>query len=156
MKTSTSRCNVLLVLSALLATACASTGTLVNQPTVVLTSLAAREVSFRSQTFLLEFRVSNPNPFPLPVESVRYRILFDDQKFAGGESTAGFSIPANGDGAFSISVETDVLGSAAQITSLLSSGIPKHVEYELQGSLVVDIPLVKPLAFSNAGVIPIE
>jgi LEA14-like dessication related protein len=147
-------CCVLLV--ALFTTACASTETLVSQPSVTLNSVELQKVGFRSQTFVLEFGVSNGNAFPLPVESVRYQILFDEEKFAGGETPASFSIPANGEGTFSLSVETDFLGSAAQITSLLSGGIPDYVEYELQGSLSVDIPFVKPLAFSNTGVIPIR
>jgi LEA14-like dessication related protein len=113
-------------------------------------------VAFRSQTFALEFRVANPNAFPLPIESIRYRILFDDEKLAGGDTPASFSVPARGEGQFTLSVETDFLGSAGQITSLLSGGIPEYVDYEIQGSLAVDLPVVKPLAFSNSGVIPIR
>ena len=152
----TNKGNGLLLIAALLCTSCATTEALIDKPTVTLTSVELSKVGFGSQTFVLAFDVTNPNAFPLPIESISYRILFDEQKFAGGKTATSFSIPANGDGQFHLSVETDFLGSAAQITSLISGGVPEHVEYELQGSLSVDIPLVRPLAFSNSGMIPIE
>ena len=144
------------LLAIVLCSACATTETIISKPKVELTGVELHKVDFGSQTFLLRFEVSNPNGFPLPVESVRYRILFDEQNFAGGETQANFTIPARGEGAFTLSVETDFLGSATQIASLLRGGIPEHVVYELRGSLAIDIPLVRPLAFTNSGVIPIE
>jgi LEA14-like dessication related protein len=156
MKLMTKRLSNLLLIAALFMTACATTETFIGKPTVVLTSVELQKVRFSSQSFLLRFEVSNPNAFPLPVESIKYRILFDDQKFAGGETPASFSIPANGNGAFTLSINTDFLGSATQITSLLSGGAPEHVEYEIKGSLAIDIPLVRPLSFTNSGVIPVK
>lgn len=146
----------LMALAMILCTACATTETMISKPEVELTSVRLSKVGFGEQTFVLHFEVRNPNAFPLPIESVKYRILFDNQRFAGGESPASFTIPAQGDGEFTLSVETDFLSSATQIASLLSSGIPEHVEYELQGSLAIDIPLVRPMAFTNSGVIPID
>lgn len=148
--------SISLIAMALLVSACATTETLIQKPAVQLTSVELSKVGIGSQVFVLGFTVDNPNAFPLPIESVRYRILFDGQRFAGGEAPTSFSIPANGRGTFAMTVETDFLGSAEQITSLLRGGIPEHVEYELQGSLSVDIPLVRPLVFTNSGVIPIE
>lgn len=147
---------MLLILTTCMLSACATSKTFVAQPTVSLDTVALSKVRINSQSFLLGFAVNNPNAFPLPIESVRYRILFDGQVFAGGETPASFSIPANGDGAFTLSVETDFLKSAGQITSLLAGGIPQQVEYELLGSLRLDIPMVKPVSFSSTGVIPIR
>lgn len=146
----------LILLAALAMPSCATTETFVERPTVTLVGVELKEVTFRSQTFLLEFTVSNPNAFPLPIESVRYQVLFDREKLAGGSTPASFSVPARGEGAFALSVETDFLGSAGQITSLLRGGIPEYVDYQIHGSLAIDLPLVKPLAFSNSGVIPIR
>ena len=145
-----------MLIAMVLCTACATTETIISKPKVELTNVELSKVGFSSQTFLLRFEINNPNGFPLPVKSIKYRILFDEQKFAGGETPAGFTIPAHGDGAFTLSVQTDFLGSVSQITSLLSGGIPERVEYELQGSLAIDIPLVRPLAFTSSGVIPIQ
>ena len=112
-------------------------------------------LSFSGQTVLLSFDVNNPNPFPLPVRSVRYHLQLADQTFASGETQGDFSIPASGDGNFDISVELDILKSAGQLTNVLRGGMREPVAYELNGSLAVDIPYVNPVPFSTSGVITI-
>ena len=133
--------------------ACASSGAIVDSPTVDLIDVELTSASFKRQTFLLRFQVANPNPFPLPVKAVEYRVTIDQQKFAGGETQGGFTIPAAGDESFAISVELDVLKSATHLASLLRGGFSENVSYELKGSLAVDIPFVKPLSFSNSGIV---
>ena len=136
--------------------ACASTESLVSAPTVRLTSVELVKVSFSEQTFLLGFEVSNPNVFPLPIEAVKYRVMFDGESFAGGETRAAFTIPGEGDGEFVVSVELDILNRATQITSLLQGGMPDNVTYSVDGSLSVDIPFTSPLSFSSNGIINLE
>jgi len=144
------------LIAALFLSACASTETMIAAPTVQLKSVELSKVSFNQQTFLLGFDVSNPNGFPLPVKAVRYRLLFDDKSFAQGETRGNFTVPARGDDHFVLSVNVNVLDSATQLTSLLRGGMPDHVKYELQGSLSIDIPFVKPVPFSSMGVIPVK
>lgn len=140
----------------LLLMACATTETIVRPPVVTLTGAEVGKISFRQQTFLLHFDVSNPNSFALPVKSVRYRILFDQKQFADGETAGEFVVPARGDEQFQLSVNTDFLDSVSNLSSLLRGGLPDHVEYELQGSLTVDIPFVPAVPFSSQGVIKID
>jgi len=135
--------------------ACAGTETLVSSPTVNLTSVKLASASFNRQTFHLGFDVDNPNPFPLPVKAVEYRVLFDEERFAGGETQGSFTVPAGGQDAFMISVDLDVLNSATQFASLFGRGLPEQVNYELQGSLTVDIPFTRPIPFSSTGVISV-
>ena len=136
-----------------LLSACAGTGTVIDSPKVDLTGVQLTAADFRSQTFLLNFDVNNPNPFPLPVKAVTYRVTFNDQKFAGGETQGSFTVPARGADSFSISVDLDLLGSATQLTSMVRGGFRDNVSYELKGSLAVDIPFVSPIPFSSSGVI---
>lgn len=142
---------ILLTLSA-----CASTGTVVETPAVVLSSIKLEAASIRRQTFLLGIDISNPNPFPLPVKSVRYQVNFDGEKFASGETAANFTIPANGDGAFGIRVDLDLLRTTTQVTSLLQPGGDGTVNYDLDGSLSADIPFTPPIPFATSGVISIR
>ena len=102
---------------------------------------------------MLSFDISNPNPFPLPVKAVDYEVIFDDLKFAGGQTQGSFTVPANGMDSFAIRVDLDFLSSATHLKSLMRGGFRENIAYDLRGSLAVDIPLVKPLAFSNSGVI---
>ena len=143
------------ILTISLLTACAGTETLVSAPTVDLSSVQMSRLSFRGQTFVLGFNVSNPNPFPLPVKSIRYSVQLGEQRFASGETQGAFNVPASGEGSFAISVDMDMLQQTSQLSSLLKGGIRQNIAYELQGSLDVDIPFTKPIPFSNSGVIQV-
>jgi len=135
--------------------ACASNSNLISAPTVNLTSVELAEATLKRQTFHLGFDVDNPNPFPLPVRAVEYRVLFDDERFVGGETDGSFTVPASGQDAFVITVDLDILNAAAQIASLFQRGVPEQVNYELQGRLTVDIPFARPIPFSSTGVIDV-
>ena len=144
---------IFLLFAVISLSACAGTGTVIDSPRVNLTGVELTSASFRRQTFLLRFDVSNPNPFPLPVKAVEYRVDFDNEKFAGGKTQGSFTIPARGDDSFAISVDLDILSTATHLNSLLGGGFRENVSYELKGSLAVDIPFVSPIPFSSSGVI---
>ena len=135
---------------------CATNGAIVDTPSVSLTDVELTQAGFDRQTFMLSFDVNNPNPFPLPVKQVRYQINLANEKFASGEAKSDFSIPAGGTGGFDLSVEIDLLGQASTLVSVVRSGMRHHIEYELYGSMSLDIPLVQPIAFSNTGSIQID
>jgi LEA14-like dessication related protein len=142
------------VLLALALTGCATTmENLVKSPTVELRSVQVMGLGFNSQTFLLSFDISNPNPFPLPVSAVSYGIKLDGQRFASGETPSEFSVPAGGDGQFAISVDLNLLQTAPQLLSVVRQGVRKDVAYQLDGRLAVDIPLAPAVLYRNSGLI---
>ena len=152
----TGKCGAFAVLAAVLSlTSCASPGEMIDTPSVALTGIQMNEFSFSGQSFMLSFDVDNPNPFPLPVSSIRYHVQIANESFASGGTASDFMVPAGGNGAFDISVELDVLKSASQLGSILRTGMREPLEYKLDGSLAVDIPYVKPVPFSTSGVIPV-
>ncbi len=136
--------------------ACAGTGSIISSPLVTLTSIEMTGTDFDRQTFLLGFEVSNPNPFPLPIRSVRYRVRLGEQRFASGETQGNFTVPADGNGQFAISVELNLLRTASNISSLIRTGVSRDFDYELSGSFAVDIPFAKPLQFRSGGNIEMQ
>ncbi len=131
-------CKMPLLFAVVFLSACASTGTVIESPRVNLTGVELTSANFQRQTFLLRFDVSNPNPFPLPVKAVEYRVDFDDEKFADGKTQGSFTVPARGDDSFAISVELNFLSSAKHLASLFQGGFRNNISYELKGSLAVD------------------
>ena len=129
---------------------------LMTQPSVQLQSVELSEATLAGQSVLLGFDVHNPNPYPLPVQGVRYKMRFNDQNFAGGESSGEFTIPANGTGSFTISVDMDLLGSGAKLASLLRAGLRENVSYELYGNLDLALPTSPSVAFTHHGSIPVN
>lgn len=136
--------------------ACAGTGAIISSPEVRLTNIEITSVDFDRQTFLLSFNVSNPNPFALPIKSVHYRVRLGEQQFASGETQGNFIVPSEGNGAFAISVQLDLLRTTSNISSLIRTGMTRDVDYELSGSFAVDIPFARPLKFRNGGNIEMQ
>ncbi len=124
---------------------------MLKTPSVELSGVEVVGLGFNSQTFLLSFDVSNPNPFALPVEAVSYGIALDGQRFASGSTDSQFTVPAAGNGKFAISVELDLLNTAPSLLSIVRQSIREDVSYELNGEFTVGIPLAPPVAFSNRG-----
>lgn len=140
----------------LLCGACASQGPVIKTPDVRLDGVRLQSISLGKQTFLLSFNVTNPNPFPLPVKGLSYRVLLDEKPFASGQTAGRFDIPASGDGAFSISVDLDLINSAAGLTSILGSAAARPVPYTLDGTLDIAIPFARPLTFGSDGTIMVR
>ena len=130
--------------------ACAGSGAIINSPDVRLTSVEITGADFHRQKFLLGFHVSNPNPFPLPVKSVAYRVRLGDKHFASGETQGNFTVPSNGNTSFVLSVEVDLLRSTTNLAGFIPGRIREDLNYELNGSFAVDIPFTKPLEFSHS------
>jgi len=126
---------------------------LVSSPRVKLSDVQVVGLGFKSQTFLLSFDVANSNSFPLPVRNVAYGVRFDGQRFASGETASDFTIPANGNASFAISVNLNLLQTAPQLLSIVRDGARRDISYELDGRLGVDIPLTPPLRYNTSGTI---
>ena len=135
---------------------CASTGNLISAPSVSLRNVQMTQIDFTGQTFLLGFDVVNPNPFPLPISAVSYGVELGGYRFATGETQAGFTVPASGDGEFAISVELNLLKTAPQLLFIVRDGEKRDIPYELTGQLGVDIPFTKPVSFESSGDIRLQ
>ena len=144
------RAATLLAACALLAS-CASMEEIVESPKVSLRSIKVQDLDIQRQTFLLSFDVTNPNPISLPIGSVSYDVRLDGFRFASGRTPGSFTIPASSDTEFAISAELDLLNTAPQLLSIVRAGVHRDIPYELQGSLGVDLPLVRPVQFAASG-----
>jgi len=136
--------------------ACAGMDEMISSPAVTLTSIEMTDADFDRQTFLLAFDVSNPNPFPLPIKSLRYRVRLGEQQFASGETQGNFTVPSDGHGEFVISVELNLLKTKSNLFSFIRTGTRRNIDYDLSGSFAVDIPFARSLEFSNSGSIELQ
>ena len=133
------------------ATGCASTGVTIEKPGISLRNVEVTAVDLDGQTFVLDFDVVNPNPFPLPVQSVSYDVELEGLRLASGETKSAFTVPADGESHFAITVDVDLMRTAPQLMFIVRDGIHRDIPYALEGSLAVDVPFVKPVAFRNRG-----
>jgi len=143
--------NIGLSAVACLAAGCASNGLVVEKPGVSLRHVGVADVDLDSQTFVLDFAVENPNPFPLPVRSIAYGVELDGFRFASGETTSDFVVPAGGDGHFEITVDVDLMRTAPQLMFIVRDGIYRDIPYALEGRFTIDVPFANPVVFRNEG-----
>jgi LEA14-like dessication related protein len=146
----------LLLLVTFVLGACAGTKVAINPPLVSLTKVDVAEVDFSKPTFVLSFDVSNPNSFPLPINYVSYGVKLDEQRFASGETVASFTVPANSDGEFAISVDLDLFRTAPRLLYTVRDGTIRDLTYELSGKFGIDIPFVSAVPFKHSGEIRLQ
>jgi len=144
------RLGLLLLVSVVLG-ACAVSEIAIDPPMVSLKKVNVTDVDFSRQTFVLSFDVTNPNSFSLPVNYVSYGIKLDKQRFASGETVASFTIPANSDTEFAISVELDLFRTAPQLLYTFRDGTMRDLPYELSGKFGIDMPFVGSVPFEYSG-----
>ena len=153
MNTQTGRRILLAVLTCALSACATISDDLLRTPRVELNDVQMVGLGFKSQTFLLSFDVANPNPFPLPISNVSYGVKLDGQRFASGETSSEFTVPAGGDAQFAISVDLHLLQTAPQLLFMVRQGGRQDIAYELEGQLGLDIPLVPTVKYRNKGTI---
>lgn len=61
-------------------TGCASTASFIDTPDVTLRNVEVTKLDLHNQTFLLDFDVINPNPFPLPISAISYGVELDGHR----------------------------------------------------------------------------
>ena len=91
--------------------------------------------------------------FALPVRSVSYALKLDGQRFASGKTPSEFSVPANGDTQFAISVDLNLLQTAPQLLSIVRQSVREDVSYELDGRLGRRHPAGPAVTYRNSGII---
>lgn len=133
------------------AAGCASTGITVEKPGVSLRNVEVAKIDLDHQTFVLDFDVINPNPFSLPIRSVSYGVELDGFRFASGETLGEFTVPANSDSHFEITVDVDLMRTAPQLMFIVRDGIHRDIPYALEGRFAIDVPFANPVSFRNEG-----
>lgn len=128
----------------------------ISTPEVELRDIEVVGLGFKAQTFLLSFDISNPNPFPIPVNHITYGLKLDGQRFASGETPCGITIPAGGESEFTISVELDLLSTAPRILNTVREGGRREIPYELKGELGIDVPLIPSVTYRTDGSIRLD
>ncbi|MEO0574853.1 MAG: LEA type 2 family protein [Pseudomonadota bacterium] len=145
-----------LCIAALSLSGCQSLLDQLQAPDVALSGIRLAEADLTTQRFELEFSISNPNAIALPVRAVDYGVTLGGVSLASGSTTSAFRVPANGDGSFSVSVETSLVDALRMLGTSVLGGAEKTLDYDVGGSVALDLPLVRPLPFSASGSVDVS
>ena len=120
-----------------------------SSPTLSVVSIGTVVADMFSQQFRVRVHVDNPNDRALPVKAIEYSLYLQEDRFAEGESSESFVVPARGETEFDMTVKTSFMSSIARLLSKLDpSG---QVDYDLAGKVHVDLPFMKTIPFHQHG-----
>ncbi len=143
-------------LTALLLTACASLEDLVHPPQVSLRNVNVENINFRVQTFVLAFDVTNPNPFPLPISTIRYGLKLDGHHIVSGQAVSAITVPAGSGGAFAISVSMNLMKTSPKLMYVVRDGTRRNISYAVEGELGINLEYMKHFKFEDSGSIRLQ
>ncbi|MFK8016191.1 MAG: LEA type 2 family protein [Gammaproteobacteria bacterium] len=131
---------------------CSTLTNSVESPTLSLSNVTMLQSNLLEQRYRLTLRVQNPNGIGLPVKGMNYAVKFAGIDFASGVTPNSFRIPANGEHLVDIDVTTNLLRSAQQLMRYFKDD-PDTLDYQLSGSIQVDIPFVGAVPFTKSGTV---
>lgn len=129
-----------------LAFGCAAVEELLNRPTIMTEpTIAFERMRFRSLSLFYSqpvfyFKITNPNPMGIQVESVQYNLRVNQRKFIRGAAEKTLYLPATDSGTVALPVTLNHLDFFQTIEDFARSD---RVSYALSGSISVgpfDIP----------------
>ncbi len=138
------------VAMALTVIGCATLADSIQSPDVSLAGIKLIEAGLTRQRYDVTLKVQNPNAIPLSVRGLAYRIQLAGEDFAAGETLRSFTIPANGEAEFELSITTDLLSSLSSLQRMIEDR-QQVLVYEIGGQLQVDLPFVSAIPFLKAG-----
>ncbi len=121
-----------------------------EQPQVTLETVRVLRFAESKADVMLGLRITNPNPYALPVDHVEFDVLLDGRTAASGRSVRVERLAPRADAKVDISGRVDV---AAVATGLMSIGSQLPVPYAIKGTITLEDGTVLP--FARTGKIPV-
>jgi LEA14-like dessication related protein len=122
-----------------------------EKPTLTVVKIEYQGGNILQQDFKISFNIHNPNARALPVVGLEARISVDGDVIAAGSSNSAFIVPALGEGPFDMTVHADM---ATGLIKLLSHS--DALNYELSGTVSLDLAFLRSIPFHQNGVLPLR
>jgi LEA14-like dessication related protein len=130
---------------------CAALRPELQAPQVTLVSVAMTSADIFNQQFLVKVNVENPNDRELPITGIDYKLFLEGDSFAEGVSNKAFTVPANGETEFDMTVRTNFASGVARLLSRLNGR--DQVQYVVEGKVLTDISMLKKIPFQQSGTV---
>lgn len=128
---------LMLTVTLLALAACSSIITKPQKPTIQLVKVRPLNISVSEQKLRFELKVTNPNSFELPVESIDFIARFNNADIASGKNSQSTTIPANGEGLLTLDVTAGIDRLMNTLKTLLE-GQDLNLDYELAGTVKIE------------------
>ena len=139
----------LIVVLLVTASSCASLRPDLEVPRLALIHVAMTSADIFNQQFLVRVNVQNPNKEELKIKGLDYTLFLEGDGFAEGVLNKPFTIPAEGETDFDMTVKTNFVSGIGRLLSRLNGRT--QVNYALEGKLLTDIRFLKKIPFNETG-----
>jgi LEA14-like dessication related protein len=132
-------------------TACSALRPDMAVPKLTLVRVAMTSADVFNQQFLVRVHVENPNDRELPITGLDYKLFLEGDSFAEGVSNKAFTVPANGETEFDMTVRTNFMSGVGRLLSRLNGR--DQVQYVVEGKVLTDISMLKKIPFQESGTV---
>lgn len=150
MQRAQSRVCVLLSMTVLCLTACATVPRDIEPPKISIANITPKDVAVFEQRFDVQLRIQNPNDQQLGINGLRCDIELNDKEFGNGMSGQEVKVPRFGSEVVNVEVITGLGSFLRQFQELNKSGVGK-LRYRLKGTAFVEAPSSFKLPFEEKG-----
>lgn len=102
----------------LLVAGCAGLFGPLEPPNVSLVDLRILDAGLFEQRYGLKLRLQNPNPFPMPVAGMAYKVSLNDIDFGRGVSREAATVPAYGESVLEVEVVSNLFSLLQRVKDL--------------------------------------
>ncbi|HMN45546.1 MAG TPA: LEA type 2 family protein [Povalibacter sp.] len=141
--------SILLLLAGI--TACSAMAPKLETPRLTIINASMTSGDVFSQNFLVHLNVQNPNDRDLPIKGIEYKLFLQGDSFAEGTSSRAFTVPANGETEFDMTVRTNFVSSVGRLLTRL--GGKKQVEYVFEGKVMLASGMIRTIPFQESGTV---
>jgi LEA14-like dessication related protein len=142
---------VVLCAFAIALTACSALRPDLAVPRLTLVRVAMTSADVFNQQFLVRVHVENPNDRELPIKGIDYKLFLEGDSFAEGVSNKAFTVPANGETEFDMTVRTNFISGVGRLLSRLNGR--DQVQYVVEGKVLTDIGMLNKIPFQESGTV---
>lgn len=128
--------NILIKLSlmVILFSSCAGIGqSLIQPPGLEITNVRVSNLSLTNQNLVFTLGLDNPNPFPIPLKGLSYKLDLNGVEFANGFNESDISIPAGGGSVLDLNIEGDLINFVRDFGGVKQGGL----DYNLSGDIAL-------------------
>ena len=130
----------ILLLIFLVFAGCSTIDQIIQKPTVTLEGVTVRDISLFEETLVFQIQLTNPNPFGIKVDNVRYRLKINGKEFVNSSLDQETRLAGRSTRRIEIPVSVRHLDLFQNVIEFIKA---KEALYELQGSVdfgVLDVP----------------
>lgn len=135
--------------------ACEHFGEPFIEPTIDVVNIEFLPTTGFEQAIRVDFRLTNHNPYDLPLKNLSYKLALDDRDLLSGSSSALTSIEANGSEVFSVDATVNLLRGALWLKSLLERD-NNEVNYRLEAQITTGRFMAPTIKIQEQGSIPLS